>query len=401
MLINFLIKQSKFLFFGLITAFFASYGQTFFISIFNFQIRETLNLSNADFGLIYSLATILSSFLLIWFGKLIDVIDLRIFVLIVSIGLTFSCFSMYLLNYIPFLIFFIIFGLRFFGQGAMGHISQTSMAKYYEKNRGTAISFASFGQPLGEMIFPILVVITINFIGWQSVWLYSSLSIIIIFIPLYLYLLKDQNQRHRNFLNEQKNNLNNVNFNRLEVLRDIRFYIYLPCYLTPPFVVTGLLFYQIHISNEKSWSLELLATSFVFYGIFSVIGLLIGGPLIDKFRTRSIIPISLIPMFIGVLLLAIGDKPIIFIIYMSLISFSTALSIPFMGSLWAELYGVLNLGAIRSLLHAISVFSTAISPFLFGLFLDWDLGVSFICLFCLIIIFISTLLTYCYRNYNK
>ena len=71
LLINFLIKHSRFLLFGLFTAFFASYGQTFFISIFNFQIRETLNLSNADFGLIYSLATILSSVLLIWFGKLI------------------------------------------------------------------------------------------------------------------------------------------------------------------------------------------------------------------------------------------------------------------------------------------------------------------------------------------
>ena len=86
---------------------------------------------------------------------------------------------------------------------------------------------------------------------------------------------------------------------------------------------------------------------------------------------------------------------------MSLISFSTAVSIPFMGSLWAELYGVLNLGSIRSLLHAIGVFSTAISPFLFGLFLDWDLGIKFICLFCLIIISISTFLTYFYRNYNK
>ena len=401
MLINFLIKQSRFLFFGLFTAFFASYGQTFFISIFNFQIRESLNLSNADFGLIYSLATILSSVLLIWFGKLIDVMDLKVFVLIVSIGLASSCFAMYLLNYIPFLIFFIIFGLRFFGQGAMGHVSQTTMAKYYEKNRGTAISFASFGQPIGEMVLPIMVVIALKFVGWESVWLYSALSIIIIFIFLYFYLLKDQNQRHNNFLKEQKKNHNNVNFNRLEVLKDVKFYIYLPSYLTPPFVVTGLLFYQIHIANEKSWSLELLATSFVFYGIFSVVGLLIGGPMIDKFKTRLIIPSSLIPMFLGILLLAISDEPIVFIIYMSLMSFSTALSIPFMGSLWAELYGVLNLGAIRSLLHAIGVFSTAISPFLFGLFLDWNLGISFICLFCLIIIFISTLLTYFYRNYNN
>ena len=71
-----------------------------------------------------------------------------------------------------------------------------------------------------------------------------------------------------------------------------------------------------------------------------------------------------------------------------------------MGSLWAELYGVLNLGAIRSLLHAIGVFSTALSPFLFGLFIDYNLGINFICIFCLIFIFISVLLTYFYRNYK-
>ena len=90
MLLNFLIKQSNFLFFGLFAALFASYGQTFFISMFNFQIRETLNITNATFGLIYSLATILSSILLVWFGKLIDKIDLRFFTLIVSIGLAVS-----------------------------------------------------------------------------------------------------------------------------------------------------------------------------------------------------------------------------------------------------------------------------------------------------------------------
>ena len=92
----------------------------------------------------------------------------------------------------------------------------------------------------------------------------------------------------------------------------------------PPFLVTGLLFYQMHIANEKSWSLELVATSFVFYGIFSVIGLIIGGPLVDKFKTRKIIPTYLIPMFIGIMLLAFRNEPIIMIIYMSLISFSTA-----------------------------------------------------------------------------
>ncbi len=288
--------------------------------------------------------------------------------------------------------------MRFFGQGAMGHTSQTSMARYYDKNRGKAISFGSFGQPIGEMIFPFLVVIIIKYYNWQSVWLYSGLSIIFIFIPLYFILLKDHKKRHQQFLKDHEKN--KFSYNVKDILKDIRFYIYLPSYLAPPFLVTGLLFYQMHIANQKSWSIELLATSFVFYGIFSVIGLLIGGPLVDKFKTRKLIPLYLIPMFVGILLLSLRDEPLIMIIYMSLISFSTAMSIPLMGSLWAELFGVLNLGAIRSLLHAIGVFSSAISPFLFGLFIDSGLGIFFICVFSMVFIAISTCLTFIYMDYK-
>ena len=129
-----------------------------------------------------------------------------------------------------------------------------------------------------------------------------------------------------------------------------------------------------------------IASSFIFYGIFSIIGMIVGGPWVDKANTRSVITIYLIPMFIGIFILLIGNSPIIVFIYMSLISFTIGLGVPFMGSLWAELYGVLNLGEVRALLHAIGVFSTAISPFLFGLFIDIGLGINFIFIFSLTLI---------------
>ena len=398
LLINFIIKQSRFLLFGLFTAFFASYGQTFFISIFNFQIRETLDLSNAQFGLLYSLATILSAIILIWFGKLIDRLDLRIYTFIISVGLAISCFLMFMIEYMPSILFVIIFGLRFFGQGAMGHASQTSMVRYYESDRGKAISFGSFGQPIGEMIFPLLAVFIMHLIGWKSVWFYCGLSLLVFYIPIYLFLLKNHNIRHNNFLKQQTVNNKNINWKSKDILKDFKFYVYLPSYLMPPFVCTGLLFYQIHIANEKGWSVELIASSYIFYGLFSIIGMIFGGPWIDKVNTRSVIPIYLVPMFVGILVLTLGNNPITIFIYMSLIAFTAGLGIPFMGSLWAELYGGLNLGAVRALLHAIGVFSTAISPFLFGLFIDWHLGISFICIFCLTLISISTLLTLIYKK---
>ena len=398
MFINFIFKHSRFLFFGLFTGFFASYGQTFFISIFNFQIREILNLSNAQFGLLYSSATVVSACILIWFGKLIDKIDLRLYTLIISFGLSVFCYAMSILEHIPSIIFIIILGLRFFGQGAMGHTSQTSMARYYESDRGKAISFGSFGQPLGEMVFPLIAVFIIKIYGWEYVWLYASFSLIAVYIPLYLFLLKNHKQRHKQFVEKHKNK-NKINRWKVrDVIRDIKFFLYLPSYLMPSFIITGLLFYQIHIANEKNWSIELVASSYVFFGLFGILGMMLGGPWVDKAKTRSIIPIYLIPMFLAILLLSISNNPIVIFIYMSLMAFSGGLGVPLMGSLWAELYGVINLGAVKALLHAISVFASALSPFLFGLFIDWNLGTSFIYYFCLALILFSTMLTYIYKQ---
>ena len=43
-------------------------------------------------------------------------------------------------------------------------------------------------------------------------------------------------------------------------------------------------------------------------------------------------------------------------------------------ALWAELYGVRHLGAIKSLGTSLGVFGTALSPALFGWILDADLS---------------------------
>ena len=51
-----------------IFTFFSSFGQSFFLGLFNPSIRNDLNISHGQFGSIYALATICSSLTLIWFG---------------------------------------------------------------------------------------------------------------------------------------------------------------------------------------------------------------------------------------------------------------------------------------------------------------------------------------------
>ena len=66
----------KVIIFGFIFTFFSSFGQSFFLGLFNPSIRETLSITHGHFGSIYASATLLSSFILIWVGKKIDDIDI-------------------------------------------------------------------------------------------------------------------------------------------------------------------------------------------------------------------------------------------------------------------------------------------------------------------------------------
>ena len=79
---NFSLNK-KVLLFGIIFTFFSSFGQSFFLGLFNPSIRDELNITHGQFGTIYAIATICSSLILIWFGKKIDEINIFQYSLIV------------------------------------------------------------------------------------------------------------------------------------------------------------------------------------------------------------------------------------------------------------------------------------------------------------------------------
>ena len=85
------------------------------------------------------------------------------------------------------------------------------------------------------------------------------------------------------------------------------------------------------------------------------------------------------------------------VIYMSLYGLNHGISAPFIGALWAEIYGVESLGTVKALLHAGGVFASALSPLIFGYLIDIGFGISIIVIISILIIIVSTLLPI----YNK
>ena len=393
---KFFSYDPKLLLYGFLIVFFASYGQTFFISLFNTEIRFYYGLSDGEFGLVYAISTLFSSFILISFAKLIDHIDLRVYSLIVTGGLLLASIGMALQLNSIFYLFIIIFMLRFFGQGAMSHAGETSMARYFGNNRGKALSIATLGGMAGVMFLPYIVLNYFDNIEMKQLWLYVSISIVV-FIPFIFLALSNQKVRHNKFNENLINDPLNLKLRTRDIIKDKKFYIYLPLSIASPFISTGLMFHQIYIFDQKGWSLEMLGNGYILLGFFSIIGLLIGGPFIDKFHTKKTAITVLGPLFLSVIILLFFDSVFSLIIYMSLYGLNMGISTPFIGSLWAEIYGVKSLGTVKALLHAGSVFASALSPLVFGYLIDWGYGVTTIVTISILIIIVSTLLPI----YNK
>ena len=386
---NFILHDPKLLIYGFLIIFFASYGQTFFIALFNDDIKNIYSLTDGEFGLLYALSTTLSSLLLINFAKLIDYIDLRIYSFLVTIGLCISCLAIYFFPSNVIYLFIIIFALRFFGQGAMTHAGITSMTRYFGKDRGKAISIGNLGGMLGIMFLPLIVVYLNSFFTFRQIWLLSSISLII-FLPILYFTLSNQIERHKRF--KDSINQENKKWKTIDVIKNKNFMIYLPITSTFSFIGTGLMFHQIFIFTQKGWTIEMLGTGFIFLGGFSIVGLLFGGPLIDMLNPRKAILFVLLPIFLGILILLTFDNFIFLLIYMSLYGFNLGISSPFTGSLWAELFGLESLGTVKAVFHAIVVLASALSPVVFGYIIDWGFGIGIISIISLAMIIIVTIL---------
>ena len=271
----------------------------------------------------------------------------------------------------------------------MTHAGITSLTRYFGKDRGKAISFGNLGGMLGVMFLPIIVVYFKNFFSFREIWLFSSISLVI-FLPILYIILNNQKQRQKKFKESIQGSFKK--WKTIDVIKNKKFLTYLPITTFFSFIGTGLMFHQIFIFSQKGWTIDMLGVGFIFLGGFSILGLIIGGPLIDMLNPQKAILYLLLPIFLAILILLAFDSFIFLLIYMSLYGFNLGISSPFTGSLWAEIFGLESLGTVKALFHALVVFASALSPVVFGYVIDWGYGLGMISLISLVMIILATIL---------
>ena len=361
MIIDIVKSNFKIIIFGFVFTFFSSIGQSFFIGLFNSNIRAELNITHGEFGTIYGAATLCSSITLIWLGKKIDDLKLVNYSFFVVFFLSFaSLFFSYIHGIV--LLAIGIFFLRLSGQGLMAHTASVAISRYFDKSRGKALSYAWVGMSLGEFLLPLIIVYLLTFIYWRDLWQVFALIVILI-LPIFTYLtIKEVSKFSREekiIDNIEKKNLLIKSWTRQEVLKDLKFYSILPAMLASSFIITGIVINQTFIIESKDWDQFAIAKSFMIYSILTVGTLFFSGFLVDKFTSRKLFPLLNFPLMLSLFVLIFFDHPYSAYVFMGLMGVSNGLTNVLMTSFWAEIYGVNYLGSIKALTGSLMVFSTA------------------------------------------
>jgi len=382
----------KVILFGFIFTFFSSFGQSFFLGLFNAPIRNELGISHGQFGNIYATATICSSLLLIWVGKKIDDYRILNYSLFVIILLFLSALFFSFINSIYFLALG-IFLMRFSGQGLMSHTSTTTISRFFEKTRGKALSTAWFGLSTAEFILPVFVTYLLIIYSWRSVWQGISI-LVILFLPIIILNTIKSIQLDSREENKNKDNkkIEIKSWRRRDVIKDYRFYIVSLNMLAMPWIATGVFVYQSFISDSKMWATYTIPKAFMVYSITSILTLFISGFLVDKFTGRKLILFMNIPLLLAMFTLFHFNHEIFAYIFLGLIGVSNGLANILGSSTWAEIYGVKYIGSIKALTTAFMVFSTAFGTAVFGLLIDNGFTIENIALTAAIYILLSLFL---------
>ena len=359
---------------GFILALNSSFGQTFFISIFAGKIQAYFNLSHGDWGSIYMIGTLASAAIMIWAGTSSDIFRARSIGVLVLVGLSLSTLLM-ALNLAVWLLPFIVFLLRFLGQGMLPHISSVSMSRWFVSQRGKALAISNTGYALGEALLPVLFTILMLSYHWQHLWIFASVFCFLM-VPLFWILLK--NERNPQSLAKEviAFGMLGKSWSRKEVIRHPLFWFMFPALIGPSACTTSFFFQQVYFAEIKGWTHLQLVALFPIYTLVAIIFNLVSGWALDKFGLDRIIPFYQIPLVFAFILFYFVSTQLGLALGLCFLAISAGANSTLPTAFWAEYYGTKFLGTIKALGTAIMVLGSAIGPGVTGYLIDRGFGIE-------------------------
>ena len=374
-MLSFLAENRRWLATGILLALGACLGHTWFIALFAGEIRAEFGLSDGQWGLIYTAATLSSAALLFGRGGWADTVPLSRLAPMVAIAFAGAAVLMALGQTI-WTLGIAVFLLRFCGQGMFSHIQQTAMARWFITTRGRAMAIANLGYTTGQILLPLPAVLLMGWIGWRMSWLVVAAILLMFILPLLVVLLRqDRAPQGSTGGMIGAPGLGGQHWRRREALRHWLFWALVPLMLTPGYVGTVVFFHQVHVAEIKGWTLIAMAPAYPAWALSEVAAAFVAGWAADRFGPARLLPLTVLPMGVGIALIGMGETPLAWITGIGLIGVTQGMTNTIWGTLLPATYGTNHIGSVRAVAAAVLVVSTALGPGMGGVIIDAGISV--------------------------
>ena len=366
-------------------------GQTMGVGVFSEYLISKTGLNRIELSFAYMMGTILSSLILPFAGKFLDLIGGRMMILATGIGLGVSLLffaqtvslinsfspvsSEYLSHsFLAILVMSLAFlMLRQFGQGIMAMVSRNVLAKWFDAKRGLVAGISGIFVSFGFSVAPLGINILMNLFGFQETILLLSITCGFGMALLGWVFFRDSPEECGLFMDgstkakasehattpEHESTLS-------DAVRSYNFWIFCLGMCSSSLIVTGFTFHIGSIAQTSGLSRMDAYSIFLPMSVVSVFSYFLSGLASDRMSLKYLLMTLLTTLCIGCLgMLAFEIQ---WSRIMVIICFGIQGGVWGCLSLvtWPRFYGRKHLGAISGLSMSCQVFASAIGPPVFG-----------------------------------
>tara|TARA_B100001167_G_scaffold73405_1_gene43673 strand:+ start:1049 stop:2266 length:1218 start_codon:yes stop_codon:yes gene_type:complete len=317
-----------------------------------------------------SLGALLGAGVAVVTGRILDQTGPRV---ILAIGALLTTISMIALSQISAIIAFYIFygAARVSDQGFIQAVSPSTIAKWFDRNSGMAVSVLFAVTALGGVLLPLISQASIAEFGWRFGWLGLALIMFLVgAIPVILFVRSPTDLDENDSDEVELENFTSPEFSLSEVLHTKEYW-----FLTTTVFVTGIATAGIglHIVpflvGQGLNPEEAVATVSVRF-IASAIGGLVGGVLADRYTPRLLILTAISVRVFSIVLLIFADTFLKAVLSGALGGISDGIQSTVLVLLLVSYFGKNNVGGIYGVNRAAAVLGFSAGPMIAGIGFD-------------------------------
>ena len=355
-------------------------GQTYVVSIFIESFIAELGISRSLVSTLYTLGTLVGSFVLPMVGYQLDRHGARLIVVLITALFGFACIYMgYVQN--AFMLGLGFIALRMLGQGSLGLVCTNIINQWWVRRRGMVMGISGMAGSLISLGgFPNLINWLLPIYGWRSTYIFLGIILVFVMTPLAFiffrnhpedYGLQPDGGESGIFRSRKRKQVptgwTEVHWTLGQAMHTSVFWILVGSLSAISMLSTGLFFHIVSIFTDNGLTPDLAAAVFVPVAVTTALVNWGSGLLVDRVPVRVLLAIGLFFQALSLLMARSLSGITLVLIFGIVLGISSGL-IRILGSVvWAMYFGRHHLGSITGFTTMITITGSAMGPMPLGI----------------------------------